>query len=66
MPWARAVVNIGLGAALLDYWTLNPIEVHALAKAGRGERTDEEEKQEEVENQRKMAAALNLSMKRAR
>lgn len=62
LPWARALINIQLGAALIDYWALSPLEVAALAKASRGELTEEEETEKEKENQKKLAAELRAAM----
>jgi hypothetical protein len=59
MPWARALVNIQLGAALTDYWNLSPLEVVALGKASRSEKTEGEEAAEEKDNQQQLAAVLN-------
>lgn len=61
MPWARAVINGGLGAALIDYWGLTPIEHEALARASNHEKTTAELHAEEVENQKQMAAALTAA-----
>lgn len=64
MGWARATVNLGLGVALLDYWSLGPLELSALAKANRGEKTEEEAAKEERDNQLQIAAALSAYAKK--
>lgn len=58
MPWARAVVNIHLGAALMDYWSLSPLELTALAKASKNELTEAEQAEREKIAQKQMAAQL--------
>lgn len=54
------MVNIGLGAALMDYWQLSPLELAALVKASKGELTESEEREQEIINQKKIAAQLGI------
>lgn len=64
MPWARAVVHIQLGAALIDYWKLGEMELTAIAKASRGELTETEEAEEERKAQQQLAAQLTAAFGR--
>lgn len=42
---------------------MSPLEATALAKASKGELTEDEERAQEIANQKKMAAALGLAAK---
>lgn len=61
MPWARAVIRAQLGAALLDWWSLSPLEAAALAAASRGDLTDAETAEQERTAQREIAAQLRAA-----
>lgn len=61
MPWARALVNINLGSALVNYWDLSPLETQVLSMASRRELTETEEAAEEKKNQQLMAAHLGAT-----
>ena len=65
MPWARAVIHGGIGAALLDWWSLSPLEAAALAAASRGQRTAAEEAAEEKRAQQQLAASLQAAFPHA-
>jgi hypothetical protein len=55
------VVNAQLGAALLDYWRLSPLEHTALAMASRGDLTESEQTAKEIEAQKKLATELTAA-----
>jgi DNA-binding CsgD family transcriptional regulator len=55
------VIHAQLGAALLDYWSLSPLEVEALAFASQGKKTEAEDAEQEKINQQRLAAALRAA-----
>lgn len=55
------MINAQIGAALLDYWTLSPLEIEVLAMASRGQLTEKEEKAKQADDQRALAAALSAN-----
>jgi len=55
------VVHGGIGAALLDYWSLAPLEYEALCFASQNRKTEAEESEEERRAQQQLAAELRAA-----